>query len=195
MNYYTVLKCMCKYQRFISTPVPANKIFAKVLSDYYLSLDEMKNLEIYKASQQEKVQFIRDGKLNMRLVIERFAEHFTDIYGKKGEKFVEKEGRKYFLLYLKPIINGRGHYSLEAVTTSENRMDLIVYYQKEFFIIEMKIWRGAKKHKDGEKQLLGYMDEYHQETGYLITFNFNKTKSPGIKEIRIDKKTLIEAVI
>lgn len=42
----------------------------------------MKNLEIYKASQQEKVQFIRDGKLNMRLVIERFAEHFTDIYGK-----------------------------------------------------------------------------------------------------------------
>ena len=21
MNYYTVLKCMCKYQRFISTPV------------------------------------------------------------------------------------------------------------------------------------------------------------------------------
>lgn len=175
--------------------VPANKIFAKVLSDYYLSLDEMKNLEIYKASQQEKVQFIRDGKLNMRLVIERFAEHFTDIYGKKGEKFVEKEGRKYFLLYLKPIINGRGHYSLEAVTTSENRTDLIVYYQKEFFIIEMKIWRGAKKHKDGEKQLLGYMDEYHQETGYLITFNFNKTKSPGIKEIRIDKKTLIEAVI
>lgn len=84
---------------------------------------------------------------------------------------------------------------MEAVTTSENRTDLIVYYQKEFFIIEMKIWRGAKKHKDGEKQLLGYMDEYHQETGYLITFNFNKTKSPGIKEIRIDKKTLIEAVI
>lgn len=51
------------------------------------------------------------------------------------------------------------NYSLEAVTTSENRTDLIVYYQKEFFFIEMKIWRGAKKHKDGEKQLLS---NHHQ---------------------------------
>lgn len=173
--------------------VPANKIFAKVLSDYYLSLDEMKSLEIYKASQQEKGQFISNGRLNMRLVIERFAGHFTDIYGHMGEKFVEKEGRKYFLLYLKPIINGSGHYSLEAVTTNENRTDLIVYYQRDFFIIEMKVWRGPKKHQEGEKQLLGYMEEYHQETGYLI--NFNKTKSPGIEVVKIGQKSLIEAVI
>ncbi len=141
--------------------VPANKIFAKVLSDYYLSLDEMKSLEIYKASQQEKGQFISNGRLNMRLVIERFA----------------------------------GHYSLEAVTTNENRTDLIVYYQRDFFIIEMKVWRGPKKHQEGEKQLLGYMEEYHQETGYLITFNFNKTKSPGIEVVKIGQKSLIEAVI
>lgn len=175
--------------------VPSNKIFAKVLSDYYLSLDELKDPDIHKASRQEKTQFSKNGKLNMRLVIEKFAEHFTDLYGHKNTKFIEKEGRKYFLLYLRPIINGTGHYSMEAVTTSENRTDLIVYYHEEFFILETKIWHSPKKHQDGEKQLLGYMDDYHQNTGYLITFNFNQTKASGIQEVHFGEKTLIEAMI
>lgn len=100
--------------------VPANKIFAKVLSDYYLSLDEMKSIEIYKASLQDKNQFVTHGRLNMRLILEKFICHFTDLYGHEGKTFIEKEGRKYFLLYLRPIINGTGHYSMEAVTSSEN---------------------------------------------------------------------------
>lgn len=177
------------------TAVPANRIFAKVLSDYYLSLDELKRPDIYKVSRQEKTQFTKGGKLNMKLVIQKFAEHFTDLYGHESAKFIEKEGRKYFLLYLRPIINGTGHYSLEAVTTSENRTDLIVYYHEEFFIIETKIWRGPKRHREGEDQLLGYMDDHHQDTGYLITFNFNKTKEPGMKEVHFGKKTLFEAMI
>lgn len=173
----------------------ANKVFAKVLSDYYLSLDEMKSLEIYKTSLQNKNQFIKNGKLDMRLVVEKFIEHFNDLYGHEGEKFIEKEGRKYFILYLRPIINGIGHYSMEAVTASENRTDLIVYYHEEFFILEMKIWRGQKKHEEGEKQLLGYMADYHQNIGFLITFNFNKTKNSGITEVKTEGKTLIEAII
>lgn len=175
--------------------VPANKIFARVLSDYYLSLDELKNLDIYKASWQEKAQFICDGKLNMRWIIEKFVEHFTDLYGHEGEKFIEKEARKYFLLYLRPIINGCGHYSMEAVTSSDTRTDLIVYYHKEIFVLELKIWHGPRRHKEGEEQLLRYMADYHQNVGYLITFNFNKTKESGVKEIRMGEKLLIEAMI
>ena len=76
------------------TAVPANRIFAKVLSDYYLSLDELKSPDIYKASRQEKTQFTKGGKLNMKLVIQKFAEHFTDLYGHENAKFIEKEGRK-----------------------------------------------------------------------------------------------------
>lgn len=98
------------------------------------------------------------GKLNLRLVFERFIEHFTDLYGYEEKKFVEKEGRKYFLLYLRPVINGIGHYSMESVTSSDTRTDLIVYYRGELFIIEMKIWHGIQAHQKGEQQLLGYMD-------------------------------------
>lgn len=59
----------------------------------------------------------------------------------------------------------------------------------------MKIWRGQKKHEEGEKQLLGYMEEYHQDKGYLITFNFNKMKKTGITEVQIKEKILIEATV
>lgn len=175
--------------------VPANKIFDTLLSDYYLSLSEMRNLEIYGEALQDKNQFLDNGRLNMRLVLEKFTEHFTELYGRKGEKFMEEEGRKYFLLYLRPIINGVGNYSMEAVTRSLNRTDLIVYYHGEIFVIEMKIWRGPQYHESGEKQLLGYMEDYHQNTGYMITFNFNKKKEVGVREMRIEGKVLIEAVV
>lgn len=175
--------------------VPANKIFDTILSNYYLSLSKMRDLDIYKEALQDKNQFIDHGKLNMRLVLEKFTEHFTDLYGHKGEKFIEEEGRKYFLLYLRPIINGVGNYSMEALTRSLNRTDLSVYYNGEIFLIEMKIWRGPKYHETGENQLLGYMDDYHQNVGYLVTFNFNKKKAVGVKEVRIDGRILIEATI
>ena len=51
-----------------------------------------------------------NGHLNMDLILERFVVHFHDIYGDRDEKFIKKEGREYFLLYLRPIINGVGNY-------------------------------------------------------------------------------------
>lgn len=175
--------------------VPANKIFAKVLADYYLSQDEIKSIDIYKVSLRDKNQFVENGKLNMKRILERFIESFTDLYAHKGQKFIEDEGKKYFLLYLRPIINGVGHYSLEAVTSNNTRTDVIVYYNRDLFIIETKIWHGAKANKEAEEQLLGYMESYHQDTGYLLTFNFNKTKKQELREVKIEGKTLIEAIV
>lgn len=175
--------------------VPANKIFAKVLTDYYLSQDEIKSLEIYKVSSRDKNQFIENGKLNMKLVLEKFIEAFTDLYAHKGRTFIEEEGKKYFLLFLRPIINATGFYSLEAVTGNNTRTDVIVYYHEELYIIETKIWHGQKANEEAEEQLLSYMKSYRQDKGYLLTFNFNKTKTQGIREIAVGKKTLIEAVV
>lgn len=53
-----------------------------------------------------------------------------------------------FLAFLKPIINGSGFYYVEAETGEDKRMDVIVTYGKEEFIIELKIWRGASNMKE-----------------------------------------------
>lgn len=111
------------------------------------------------------------------------------------QKFVESYGRKFFLLYLKPIINGIGNYYLEAQTRDAGRTDVVVDYRGEQFVVEMKIWRGNEYNERGEKQLAEYLDYYRQEKGYMLSFNFNKKKEIGVKEITIDGKTIVEAVV
>ncbi|MBR4985391.1 MAG: hypothetical protein IKY83_06610, partial [Proteobacteria bacterium] len=114
---------------------------------------------------------------------------------KNDDAFVEKTGRKLFLLYLKPIINGIGNYYIEAQTRDETRTDVIIDYLGHQYIIELKIWRGNAYNERGEAQIAGYLDLYHAKKGYLVSFCFNKNKEPGTKTIQVGDKTVIEAVI
>ncbi len=175
--------------------VPANRIFDTLLYNHFLSVDERYSSDIYKISLQDKNQFIVDGHLNMRRVLEKFAEHFHDLYGDCKERFMEEEGRRYFLLYLRPIINGTGNYYVEPRTRTLGRTDIIIDYQGEQFIVEMKIWRGNEYNVCGEEQLARYLDDYHLNIGYMVSFNFNKKKQVGIREIIVGNKILIEAII
>jgi hypothetical protein len=75
------------------------------------------------------------------------------------------------------------------------RTDVIVDYNGEQFVIEMKIWYGNNYHTRGEQQLTQYLDYYHLDKGYMLSFNFNKNKEIGIKEITIGEKILVEAVV
>ena len=102
----------------------ANRIFEICLYNFYLSTSQLQNKAIYRASLCDKNQFVTNGQLNMRLILERFVVHFNDLYGDRNETFLEEEGRKYFLLYLRPIINGVGNYYIEARTRDVNNPDL-----------------------------------------------------------------------
>ena len=173
----------------------ANRIFETRLYNLYLSAEELRNQDICRRSTADKSQFITDGHLNMRRILEKFAKHFHELYGNREDTFKEEEGRTYFLLYLRPIINGTGNYYIEARTRSMTRTDLIVDYHGEQYVVEMKIWHGNEYNNRGERQLAGYLDDYGLKKGYMISFNFNKKKEVGVKEIAIGDKVLIEAVI
>lgn len=173
----------------------ANRIFETRLYNYFLSLPEVQNGEMYRLALWNKNQFIKDGKLDMEYLLEKFVEHFDDIYGDGDEKFIEEDGRRYFMLYLKPIINGVGNYYVESRTRNQERTDLIVDYLGEQFIIEMKIWRGNVYHEQGEKQLAEYLNHYHLNKGYMLCFNFNKKKKTGITKVQVDDKMIVEAVV
>ena len=69
------------------------------------------------------------------------------------------------------------------------------HYLGEQFIIETKIWHGNEYNERGEKQLAEYLDYYHKERGYLLSFHFNKKKEIGVKELKIGNKVIIEAVV
>ncbi len=172
----------------------ANRIFEMRIYNLFLSEEELSSA-IYDRAQGNMEKFIRGGRLDMDLVVEKFVMYFHDIYGEKDERFLEDQGRKLFLLYLKPIINGTGNYYIEAQTRDSRRTDVIVDYLGEQFVIELKIWHGNEYNERGEKQLSDYLDYYHKDKGYLISFNFNKGKTVGIRKIQIGAKTIVEAVV
>ena len=173
----------------------ANRIFETRLYNYFLTRPDDQNKDIYKLASLNKNLFIQNEQLNIERVLEKFVVHFNDIYGDQNQKFLEEDGRRYFMLYLKPIINGVGNYYVEAQTRNQERTDLIIDYLGVQYIIEMKVWRGNTYNERGESQLVSYLDHYHLKKGYMLSFNFNKKKEVGIKEVRLGDKTLIEAVV
>ncbi len=172
----------------------ANRIFETVIYDWFIS-SASTNSPIFSEGVNDKNQFIQDGQLNMEKILEKFILHFNDIYGSQPDKFKEEDGRKLFLLYLRPIINGTGNYYIEAQTRDQKRTDVIVDYLGKQYIVELKIWRGEEYNTEGEKQIAEYLNYYHLEKGYLLSFNFNKNKKSGMKTIQVNGKTVIEAVV
>lgn len=172
----------------------SNRIFETHLYNLFLSEEITESLS-YQLPSLDKNQFISDGMLNMDLVMKKFMIHYTDIYGNSPQKFVEENGRRLFLLYIKPIINGTGNYYIEAETRDQTRTDIIIDYLGKQFVIELKIWHGEEYHKRGEHQLIDYLNHYHLKKGYLLSFCFNKNKKAGAKEIVLDDKCILEIIV
>ena len=174
----------------------ANRIFETRLYNAFFSEMELQSL-LYRESARDRSIFIKDdGSLDMPLVLKRFAETFSDVYGDRDARFREDEGRRYFMLYVKPIINGVGNYYIEAETRDGTRTDMVIDYNGRQYVIEMKIWRGESYNQRGERQLAEYLDYFHLDTGYMVSFSFCKDKRPGLKApIRVGGRTLVEVVV
>ena len=149
-----------------------NIIFEEVLNNYFIA--EQSIADMGKLRQQ--LNYVKDGRLNMEFVIRRFADLMHEEYRESTVPFLEKEGRLLFLTFLKPIINGTGFYYVEPQTRDNRRMDLVVTYGQQEFIIELKIWRGEKYEENGRDQLSRYLATRGMDEGYLVTFDFSKNK-------------------
>ena len=142
------------------------------------------------------LNYVQNGRLNMEHVVERFADLMHEEYRESTVPFLEKEGRLLFLTFLKPIINGIGFYYVEPQTRDNRRMDLVVTYDRQEFIVELKIWRGEKYEQTGREQLSEYLATRKMNEGYLVTFDFSKNKQHTNPQwIEHDGKRIFEVVI
>ncbi len=143
-----------------------------------------------------QLNYVRNGKLNMEHVVTRFADLMHQEYRKNDEEFLERQGRLVFLSFLKPIINGIGFYYVEPQTRDNRRMDLVVTYDKQEFIVELKIWHGDKYEELGRDQLSEYLAIRGMDEGYLVTFDFSKNKQDVEPQwIEWNGKRIFEVVV
>ena len=171
----------------------SNRIYEQYIYDYLSSKIEVSNniLEKYNF----KSDFIEGNGLNVEKILLRFQQFMKENYSKKDEVFLEREGRLLFLAFIKPIINGVGFDFKEVQISEEKRLDVVIIYNSNKYIIELKIWRGEKYHQRGLKQLSDYIDINEQNKGYLLIFNFNKDKEYKKEVINNDGKEIIAVFV
>lgn len=173
----------------------SNRIFETRLYNLFLSDEELKNDAFSKEGALTKNIFVKEGKLDMPLIMDHFIKTYTQVFGPLEDRFLEKDGRELFLLYIKPIINGTGNYYIEAQTRDQTRTDVIIDYLGQQYIIELKIWRGPRYNQEGEQQICDYLDYFNLDTGYMLSFNFNKNKETGVKRLNVGNKVLFEGML
>lgn len=178
-----------------NTVAVANRIFEMLLYTHFIG-ESSDNEDLKQLAAADKSIFIDDdGWLNVPKIMEHFIEEHNRIYKGQDEKFLEVEGRERFLTYLAPIINGTGTYSIEEQTRDQRRMDITIHYLGRRYIIELKIWRGERYNEAGEKQLSEYLDYWNLDTGYMLSFNFNKNKEQGVHPVHVGGKLVYEGTV
>ena len=175
--------------------VISNRIFEAIIYDYFISKDQT-DLET-QTIRGVISDIVKNDKFDMELCLRKFADHYNEIFTEKDVKFLERHGRLLFLSYLRPFINGRGFYHIESETRNQNRMDIVVDYGSEQFIIELKIWDGEKHHEEAYEQLFGYLESKKAAVGYLLTFDFRKeaNRERKAKWVEFDDKKIFDVII
>jgi hypothetical protein len=161
----------------------SNIVFETRLYNYYASLGKTK--ELVSPFTENRLLFVSDGYLDMDAVCSRFAAFMRSEYRDEDGSFIEKHARLLFLAFLKPIINGAGHYVVEPQTRGSRRMDVVVLYGCDEYIVELKIWRGEAWEQAGVEQLAGYLRTRGRSRGWLVSF-CDLLKSPregGVREV------------
>lgn len=178
-----------------NTVAVANRIFEMRLYNYFIGESKV-NEDLRQLAAADKSIFVdEDGWLDISKIMSHFIKEHNIIHKDDTEKFLEKEGRERFLTYLAPIINGTGTYSIEEQTRDHKRMDVVVHYLGRRYIIELKIWKGERYNAEGKKQIAEYLDRFGLDTGYMLSFNFNKKKKQGVERIPIGNKVLFEGTV
>ena len=173
----------------------SNKTFEMRLSMYFVNKAKRERLKSASVSTGFYEDVIEDGQFNMQRCLEKFAKYYHQYHSEKDDKFLERECRFIFLFFMSPILNGRGFAHIESQFTDDRRMDVVINYQNQQFIIELKIWYGEAKHEKAYDQLLGYMDKKSLNEGYLLTFDFRKNKKINQDWHEINNKKIFDIMV
>jgi hypothetical protein len=138
---------------------------------------------------EEARSYLRsDGSLDMSKLLDAFTQFFRENSQAWLEDFQYKESAPHILMlaFLQRIINGGGYIHREYALGTK-RVDLLVRWKHQTFIIELKIKYGEDALKKGLEQTAQYMDTTGASEGFLVIFDRDPTRS---WEEKISKETI-----
>ena len=134
--------------------------------------------------------------------MEALLDNFRDFIARAGFKILqvpdtpqESVGRHLLLAYLDHFVKIIGGFMHIEVQTGRGRMDIIITYNQQKYIIETKIWRGDRRYQAGKKQLAVYLKSERTMEGYYIVFDHREEPEPRVETETIEGLTIRSYVI
>lgn len=128
-----------------------------------------------------------------KIALEALLDNFRDFIGRAGFRVLqvpdtpqESVGRHLLLAYLDAFVRGIGGVMHLEVQTGRGRMDLIITYNQEKYIVETKIWRGAVRYQAGKRQLAVYIKLEGAREGYYVVFDHRRDPEPRVETETVD---------
>jgi hypothetical protein len=113
-----------------------------------------------------------DSSIDMHKMLMAFTEFYQENSAVWLEKFAYKESGPHLLTmaFLQRIINGGGDIHREYALGT-GRVDLLIEWQQQKIVVELKVHRGAKTLPKGLEQTTKYMDTSDATEGHLVIFD------------------------
>ena len=70
--------------------------------------------------------------------------------------------------------------------TGRGRMDIVIFYNAQKYIVETKIWEGPRPYQAGKKQLAVYMKLEGVPEGYYVVFDHRQNPEAQVETETID---------
>ena len=138
------------------------------------------------------------GHIKMEPLLDNFRNFIT----RAGYKILqvpetpqEFVGQYLLSAYLDQFVRTIGGAMFLEVPTGRGRMDLIISYNQQKYIVETKIWEGARRYAAGKKQLASYLKLEETVEGYYIVFDHRTDPEPRVETETLEGVTIRSYVI
>jgi hypothetical protein len=131
-----------------------------------------------------------DNELDIAKILVAFQGFLGEEYSAKDDKFLERQGRLIFMAFIKPILNGGGFAFKEPQISEEKRLDLLVTFFQNRYILELKVWYGDVAHQKGLFQLADNLEKQKLDTGFLLIFDRTRKNTDRQEWITVQGKQI-----
>ena len=139
-----------------------------------------------------------DGQIEMGLLLENFRAFIA----RAGFRILqvpdtpqEYVGQYLLYAYLDQFVHTIGGTMFLEVRTGRGRLDLLILHNQQKYIVETKIWEGARRYAAGKRQLAAYLKSEGATEGYYIVFDHRQNPEPIVETETVSGLTLRSYVI
>ncbi|SHF24020.1 PD-(D/E)XK nuclease superfamily protein, partial [Marinitoga hydrogenitolerans DSM 16785] len=117
--------------------------------------------------------FTKDGKLKINELMKKYIEYIKKRGGQmfKGKKLYEGVYQYNLDIFLNTYMEELGGEVLTEVEVGGGKIDLLIRYKEQKYLIEIKRNPGPKKYENAKKQLLEYLKRIGLKEGWLIIYS------------------------